>query len=249
MELKEWMNWYTKILDDFGFIREDDEHTAEVLNNLIKDTYLPLSALPVNTKAIVFGAGPSLKKHIQELKELNENHNQFSLDDYLLISADGATTALLEENLTPQLIVTDLDGRMEHIKEAISNGSIPIVHGHGNNLQEIKTYVPELTKLVATTQSIPLERVYNIGGFTDGDRAVYLAAHQGAQEILLAGMDFGDIVTNYSRPENKDELSPADDIKKLKLKYASQLIDWLSENTNTNIINLCFDSNPYNSCI
>ena len=52
-------------------------------------------------------------------------------------------------------------------------------------------------------------------------------------------MDFGNIITNYSRPEIEVELKEADDIKKLKLVYAKKLIESLKlENENIKINNL-----------
>lgn len=59
------------------------------------------------------------------------------------------------------------------------------------------------------------------------------------KDITLAGMDFGNIITNYSRPEIEVELKEADDIKKLKLVYAKKLIESLKlENENIKINNL-----------
>ena len=60
----------------------------------------------------------------------------------------------------------------------------------------------------------------------------------GASEITLAGMDFGDIVTKYSRPNMPDIVGPADEIKRKKLQYAEKLTNWVIENENVTIINL-----------
>jgi uncharacterized Rossmann fold enzyme len=46
--------------------------------------------------------------------------------------------------------------------------------------------------IVATAQSAPLPRVYNFGGFTDGDRAVFAADALGAAEIRILGFDLDD---------------------------------------------------------
>lgn len=88
---------------------------------------------------------------------------------------------------------------------------------------------------MGTTQSKPLKNVYNFGGFTDGDRAVFLAIKLGAKKIILAGMDFGEKITKYSRPKLSRDVEEADEIKKLKLKYAEKLIEWIVDNKNVEI--------------
>ena len=65
-----------------------------------------------------------------------------------------------------------------------------------------------------------MKYVHNFGGFTDGDRAVFLAVQLGAKKLILAGMDFGKVVSKYSRPEIDSEVGPAGPIKELKLEYA-----------------------------
>jgi len=52
--------------------------------------------------------------------------------------------------------------------------------------------VPRLRKVIGTTQSRPTNGLYNFGGFTDGDRAVFLAKHLDALKIILIGFDFED---------------------------------------------------------
>ena len=51
-------------------------------------------------------------------------------------------------------------------------------------------------------------------------------------------MDFGDIVTKYSRPNLPDAIGKADDFKKKKLVYAEKFTNWIAENENVEIINL-----------
>ena len=68
---------------------------------------------------------------------------------------------------------------------------------------------------------------------------MFLAVALGASEITLAGMDFGDIVTKYSRPNIETELAKADEFKKKKLTYAEKFTQWIIDNENVKIINLC----------
>lgn len=238
MEFGLWERYYNEILDDFGFSRSDDEYSAKVLDEILSEEgCLTLDDLAqivgFSDKYIVFGAGPSLKDHIVQLKE---NHD---LKDYILVAADGATTALIEERISPDIVATDLDGNLDDILLANLRGANIVVHAHGDNLEQVIKFTSFFNNVLGTTQSQPVGNVYNFGGFTDGDRAIFLAVALGASEITLAGMDFGDIVTKYSRPNLKTDLANADDFKKKKLMYAEKLTNWIIENENADIINLC----------
>ena len=237
MEFGLWEKYYTEILDDFGFSREDDEKSAKILDEILScEGCLTLDDLSqivgFSDKFIVFGAGPSLKEHIKFLKE------NYDLKDYVLVSADGATTALIEERLVPDIVATDLDGNIDDILLADLRGANIVVHAHGDNIDKVITFTSFFTNVLGTTQAQPVGNVYNFGGFTDGDRAIYLAVALGASEITLAGMDFGDIVTKYSRPNIESDLAEADEFKKKKLVYAEKLTNWVIENENVKVINL-----------
>ncbi|AMK14649.1 6-hydroxymethylpterin diphosphokinase MptE-like protein [Methanobrevibacter olleyae] len=240
MDINEWEVWYKEILEDFGFSRDDDEKSADLLDKILDDHgFLTLEDLYDETvykkndtgKFIVFGAGPSLKKHIEDSKSYN-------LDEYVLISADGATTALLEEDIIPDIIATDLDGKISDLLTANAHGVSFVIHAHGNNEENIDLFSGSFDKILGTTQSVPVGNLYNFGGFTDGDRAMFLAIALGADEMVLAGMDFGTIVTKYSRPNIEGETGPADEIKTKKLIYAERLLNWILENTDVKVINL-----------
>ena len=238
MDLDIWFAWYEIILKEFGFSRDDDEKSAEILNGILDEQNSScIGETNIKPNVIVFGAGPSLNRNIDELKELDELE-ELDLNKFTLIAADGATTALLEHNITPNIIVTDLDGKLDDIIEANNEGAILVVHAHGNNMDKIKKYVPKLKWVLGTTQSVPLENVYNFGGFTDGDRCIFLSIELGAKFIVLAGMDFGKIVTKYSRPDLEEGEGKADEIKQKKLNFAKKLIQWASENENVPIVNI-----------
>lgn len=238
MEFGLWERYYKEILDDFGFSRSDDENSAKVLDEILSEEgCLTLDDLAqivgFSDKYIVFGAGPSLKEHILQLKE------NYDLKDYVLISADGATTALIEERLSPDIVATDLDGNLDDILLANIRGANIVVHAHGDNLDQVVKFTPFFNNVLGTTQAQPVGNVYNFGGFTDGDRAIFLAVALGASEITLVGMDFGDVVTKYSRPNLPTDLADADDFKRKKLMYAERLTDWIIENENVDVINMC----------
>ena len=237
MEFGLWEKYYTEILDDFGFSREKDEESAKLLDEILStEGCLTLNDLGeivgFSDKYIVFGAGPSIKEHVKMLKE------EYDLKDYVLVAADGATTALIEEKLVPDIVATDLDGNIDDILLANLRGANIVIHAHGDNIDRIASLSSFFNNVLGTTQAQPVGNLYNFGGFTDGDRAIFLAVALGASQITLAGMDFGDIVTKYSRPNLPDILGEADEFKKKKLVYAEKFTNWISENENVEIINL-----------
>ena len=237
MDFGLWEKYYKKILDDFGFQRSDDEKSAKLLDEILSiEGCLRLDELgeilSFSDKYIVFGAGPSIEKHIQLLKK------EYDLKNYVLVAADGATSALIKEKIIPDVVVTDLDGKLDDILFANIKGANIVIHAHGDNIDKIASLTPFFNNVVGTTQSQPIGNLYNFGGFTDGDRAIFISVVLGASQIILAGMDFGDMVTNYSRPNSPNKLSKADDFKKKKLEYAEFFTDWIKENKDVEIINL-----------
>ena len=160
------------------------------------------------------------------------------MKEYVLVAADGATTAMVEERVAPDIIVTDLDGNLDDILLANLRGANVVIHAHGDNSDKIVQLTPFFTSVLGTTQAQPIGNLYNFGGFTDGDRAMFLAIALGASEMILAGMDFGNIVTQYSRPNLITKTAKADEIKSKKLKYAEKFTNWIIENEKVNLINL-----------
>jgi uncharacterized Rossmann fold enzyme len=212
MDFEVWERYYKEILLDFGFDRSEDERAASTLSKLLKHKDLAtedmLSHLIEGKDAAVAGGAGHLEQ------ELEENP---SCD--VLIAADGTTSVLMGKSLIPDVIVTDLDGRIQDQIEANRQGAIITVHAHGDNILQIERYVPQFTgKIIGTVQCRPYGKLRNFGGFTDGDRAAILAAHFGAKSIRLVGFDF-DEVGEKAGGDKK--------IKKRKLKWARKLIDSL----------------------
>ena len=169
MEFGLWEKYYIEILDDFGFSRENDEESAKLLDEILStEGCLTLDDLSqivgFSDKFIVFGAGPSLKEHILMLKE------EYDLKDYVLVAADGATTALIEQKIAPDIVATDLDGNLDDILLANFRGANIVIHAHGDNMDKIASLTPFFTSVLGTTQAQPIGNLYNFGGFTDGDR-------------------------------------------------------------------------------
>jgi hypothetical protein len=208
MDFKDWEPLYEEILEDFGFSREADEGAARLLENLLimqsLESPATLENLILGKAVLVCGNAPSLGKELDEL----------DVADYIVIAADGATAVLLGRGIVPAVIVTDLDGDVEREIEANMQGSVAVIHAHGDNTDKLLRYVPRFSKVIGTTQAAPFGNIRNFGGFTDGDRAVYLARHFNASGITLAGFDFDDDAVG--------------EMKQKKLRWAYRLLRRLS---------------------
>jgi hypothetical protein len=200
MEFETWQPFYEQILKDFGFSREQDEAVAAELDKLLGGNRVPDSSLRkiVRGKEItVAGNGPNLEEEIGEARGV-------------LLTADEATSVALRQGLVPAILVTDLDGNVADQVKANAEGTIAVIHGHGDNGPAVREWALRFSGgTVATTQSRPLGGLRNFGGFTDGDRAVFLADHFGAARIHLVGFDF-------ERPNAKD----------LDLRTKQRKLDW-----------------------
>lgn len=226
MYYKDWEPIYRKILKDFNFEEKDDTQSAVVLNKLLEEKKLfsigELEKLIRNNEVVVFGAGPSLEKSIKMHKTIIEKR--------IKIAADGTTTALLKNYILPDIVVSDLDGKISDQITACLKGSIVIVHAHGDNIDKIKKYVQKFkNKIIGSTQTNPesYENLHNFGGFTDGDRAVFLAEHFNAKKIDLIGFDYEGKIGEYSFVEKKDF-----NLKMKKLKWCKKLIKLLQHENN-----------------
>ncbi len=203
MELEEWEPIYQEILDDFGFDRRKDEEAAMLLSKLIGNRSINikmLSDLIYRRHVTICGNAPLLDEEIKDA----------DFSGRIVIAADGATSTLLKNCIVPDIVVTDLDGCMEDIISVDKLGAIIVVHAHGDNINAIMQYVPSLKNVIGSTQSKPTKNVHNFGGFTDGDRCVFIAKEFDADSITLIGFDFED--PNVS------------EVKKMKLQWAKKLI-------------------------
>lgn len=210
MKFDSWEPIYMEILEDFGFSRDRDEEAAKILEELLPPSGPLLQEARTRIsgrEVIICGNAPSLAEEIEYLLK----SDRLKEKDHALIAADGATAVLLKKSIVPDIVVTDLDGPFQDILRAHDLGSIIVVHAHGDNLDALRAYVPQLRRVIGTTQSRPLENVFNFGGFTDGDRCVFLAKEMGAIAIKLAGFDFED-----------ERVTPR---KRKKLAWARRLIE------------------------
>lgn len=205
MKFNEWEPLYREIINDMGYDSDQDAHSARILSEMLFEikrsaSLKTLFELIKDNDVLVCGNAPCLGEDLLKIEP----------SEYCIIAADGATAVLVNAGIVPHIIVTDLDGDIEAQIKANSQGAVMVVHAHGDNIPAINSVVPQLGNIIGSTQAQPLENVFNFGGFTDGDRCVFLAKEFQASVIIMIGFDFND-------PD-------VTDIKKKKLKWAKKLI-------------------------
>ena len=180
-EFEDWEPYYLRILAHFSFDRARDEEAAVLLASLLTRDDLPLLTERIRGKpATVCGNGPNLTEEMGRIKGT-------------VLAADGAANRLYARGIRPDAIVTDLDGATDAFTEMNRAGTVIVVHAHGDNMELLRRWVPRFPgPLVGTTQSRPFDGIHNFGGFSDGDRAVFLADALGASEVVIAGFDLDD---------------------------------------------------------
>jgi len=222
----DWFPYYQSIRAEFGYSSEQDQEAAQILSGMIKKKALEPKVLQKKIKGknvIVVGAGPSLEDE-RSLKFIKKNKTSVK------IAADGAVQFLIENKVKPDIVVTDLDGNPAALQKAEKGGAVMVVHAHGDNTKMLKKLVPKFKKLVGSTQVMPVENVHNFGGFTDGDRGVFLAEEFGAKKIVLVGMDFGNSIGKYSKKKVKDA-----ELKKQKMEAGKRLLEMLAKRSRSQL--------------
>ena len=181
MEFKDWEPHYCEILEYFGFDRGGDEEAARLLALIMpRDNLLSLAALTCDNPVTVCGNAPCLKDDLEKIQGV-------------VFAADAASDVLYENGIRPDAVFTDLDGASDRLLALNKEGTIVVVHAHGDNIALLKHWIPRFEgPIVATTQGTPLPHVHNFGGFSDGDRAVFAADELGAEQITLVGFDCDD---------------------------------------------------------
>ena len=203
---EDWEPLYKEILEDFGYDRSSDESSARMLKAVMMNSDLiPDEDIVMQKEATVFGYSDGL-----------ENDIRTTAPRGTLIASGSSVGRLEKMGITPDIVVTDLDGEIGPQIAASKKGAVTFIHAHGDNSHLIQRYAQEfLGPVVLTTQSRPDNIVSNYGGFTDGDRAVCIARHFGAADILLLGFDF-DVP---SKKEGSDAR-----VKAMKLRWAKKII-------------------------
>ncbi|MFQ5951259.1 MAG: 6-hydroxymethylpterin diphosphokinase MptE-like protein [Candidatus Geothermarchaeales archaeon] len=226
-----WYPKYREIADRFDYDEKADQLAASELDSILGNKAMgaeTVRRLVAGRNVLILGSGPSLENNLRGISD------EGIFDRFILIAADDSVKALYElMKRVPDIVVTDLDGEEASLLRAADDGTILVVHAHGDNRSALKRLVPRFGRVLGTTQVRPTKKVHNFGGFTDGDRAVFFAAELGAKSITLAGMDFGEGFGRYSKvaPRNRT-------LKVEKLRVGVKLLEWLSDQLNIGLYNI-----------
>ena len=181
MEFDEWEPYYLEILEHFGITQEEDERAARILASLLKkDDCRLLSTLCRGETVTVCGNAPCLSLELDRIEGR-------------IFAADAASEVLRRSGIRPDAVFTDLDGATDDFLAMNSEGTIMVIHAHGDNIPLLLHWVPLFCgPVVGTTQARPFPPLHNFGGFSDGDRAAFAADALLAERIRFVGFDLDD---------------------------------------------------------
>lgn len=200
MDFDEWEPIYTAILADLGFDRTADERARDLLADFTVEFDLSRVAFTEKTVAIA-GGGPLPPEELARIRRADR-----------VVAVARAAEICDENEISVDLMITDLDTNPERAV-ALTRQETPVaVAAHGDNIPALTECVPKMDRqnVLATTQAEPHSHLLNVGGFTDGDRAAFIADHCGAASLAFPGWDFDD-------PD-------VDPIKRRKLVWAERLL-------------------------
>ncbi len=209
IDLKFWMPIYHRIASILDLDISEDRRATLLLNKLASPGNPDVLEELIRGKEVwVVGNAPELADQLTRWRP-----------EGIVVAADAASVVFKRVmGRDPDVVVTDLDGPVESYFEM---SSVFVVHGHGDNMERMIRYVPCMGPVIPTTQVEPTGSVHNFGGFTDGDRAAFLAWSAGAKRINLLGM-------NFRRVNRYDVISGKNLRRKvLKLRIAEYLLKLL----------------------
>lgn len=220
MDWATWAPWMDRIRADFGYDQETDHAAARRLDAILEG----LGGPPVvdyawqivnGSRVVVAGAADDATEGIRRSKK-----------KHVLVTADGATSAARAAGRVPDLVVTDLDGRVEDQVWAAEQGALVFVHAHGDNADRLERDVPAFpgNQVGGTCQVRAFGRLVNPGGFTDGDRACFLAHALGARQARLVGFDVDGPVGRWTGEYDSE-------LKRRKLAWCGRLLGLLHSET------------------
>ncbi len=225
MEYPRWAPLYEEIRREFGFSWDREESAAARLRALLPPAALekPRERLATRLRGrdvVVVGLAPRAGPPPLWRRP-------FTAGGVAVVAADGAAATCLEAGLVPDAVVTDLDGPVPSEVNANRRGALVVVHAHGDNRELLEEWVPQFPgELVGSWAGPPRSGLVDEGGFTDGDRAAYLAESAGAARVLLWGFDF----------VNAEDADPSALLRKrAKLRWAARSITELASSTRTPI--------------
>lgn len=218
-----WREIYSYVKSRLTLTFDLDQKATEVLSSILSSMsntcdIETLKTLLNSDTVVVMAPGPSLENDFEKARRLGFTSR------FPVVAVDGASSYMLEVGFKPTAIVTDLDGNPHHILALNRLGSLAIIHAHGDNIEAIRTWVPLFRgPIIGSTQVEPRPHVYNFGGFTDGDRALFIAYSIGVKRAIVGGMDFRGPIGKYSTIYKSKDLG----IKMAKFEIAKKLIAML----------------------
>ena len=206
LNFAEWEPIYEAILADLGFERRADERARDVAAEFASPVSADRLAGLKNATVAVVGAAPSLATELDAF-------DPSSVD--AVVAASTAVDVLADADIAVDLMVTDLDKNIETASELTHDGVVVAAHAHGDNIPAVREWLPQFGSqhTVVTTQAAPRGSVSNFGGFTDGDRAAFIADAFGASTLRFLGWDIDD--------------PTVEPMKARKLRWAEHLLYWL----------------------
>jgi len=225
MEFEQWEPVYASICADFGYDRDGDRQARDLLAELFvelageaageaaesptayasKLVEHAISGLDFGGRTVaVAGAAPGLEAELNLVTAADR-----------VVAASDAAARILRAGHDLDCMVTDLDKTPETARALTAAGVPVFVHAHGDNADLVREHVPtfDVTAVVPTTQAAPVPPVRNVGGFTDGDRAAFVADALGADQLVFPGWEFDDPTVDAE--------------KRRKLEWAERLLYWL----------------------
>ena len=210
MMIPGWKKRYSDILREFKYDEKKDKESVILLDSILKksDAHEKIIRLIKDKAVLVIGSGPSLSAAIPRLKKYKKS---------IKIAADSSIKSLVENGIIPDIVVTDLDGDENSLNKIAKTKCIFVVHAHGDNIEKLE-FAKKFKNCIGTSQSQSFNKIQNFGGFTDGDRGVFLANHFEAKKIILFGMDFGKRIGKFSETKESERK-----MKLMKLKKGEEL--------------------------
>lgn len=225
MRYERWAPFYEEIRTEFGYPFDRELASADRLEQLLPpagrtDPLGRVARRLAGRDAVVVGGAPRAgPPPVWRLPSVGTAP--------AIVATDGQAGVCLAAGLVPDVIVTDLDGPLPGQISSNQRGSLVVVHAHGDNVQAIGRWVPEFPgELAGSWAGPPRAALLDVGGFTDGDRAAFLAEETGARRILLWGFDFTAV----------EEEGAAGELKRRKLAWAERLLGELARSGRASVL-------------
>jgi len=206
MRYDTWRPVYESILDSFGYEASGDERARDELALQCEPFDHRMLAHVRGATVAICGGADCLGDELSVARCAD-----------VVVAASVAADTLREARIDVDLMVTDLDKNPDTARH-LTRESVPVAtHAHGDNIDLVRRELPGFDDafVLPTVQCAPTGPTENFGGFTDGDRAAFIADAFGAEELHFAGWEFDDPTVSTE--------------KRQKLDWAARLLYWLEQ--------------------